>query len=68
MKSHAKEIIDMADRFGVCGLKLEVEACLVKTTTFFVVVVVIITNMQSLASLHRSPKKTAAKFVLMNQY
>jgi len=36
MKSHAKEIIDMADRFGVCGLKLEVEACLVKTTTFTV--------------------------------
>ena len=32
MKSHAKEIIDMADRYGVCGLKLEVEACLVKTT------------------------------------
>ena len=26
----------MADRFGVCGLKLEVEACLVKTTTFTV--------------------------------
>ena len=36
MKSRAKEIIDMADRFGVCGLKLEVEACLVKTTTFTV--------------------------------
>jgi hypothetical protein len=35
---------------------------------FFFVVVIIITNMQSLASLHRSPKKTAAKFVLMNQY
>ena len=26
----------MADRFGVCGLKVEVEACLVKTTTFTV--------------------------------
>jgi hypothetical protein len=36
MKSHAKEIIDMADRFGVSGLKLEAEACLVRTTTFTV--------------------------------
>jgi hypothetical protein len=36
MKIHAKEIIDMADRFGVSGLKLEVEACLVRTTTFTV--------------------------------
>ena len=36
MKSHVKEIIDMADRFGVCGLKLEAEACFVRTTTFTV--------------------------------
>jgi hypothetical protein len=32
MKSHAQEIIDMADRFGVSGLKLEAEAFLVRTT------------------------------------
>ena len=32
MKSHVKEIIDMADRFGVSGLKLEAEAFLVRTT------------------------------------
>ena len=34
MKSHAKEIIDVADRFGVTSLKLEAEAYFVKTTTF----------------------------------
>ena len=33
MKSHAKEIIDMADRFGVSGLKLEAEAFIVRETT-----------------------------------
>jgi hypothetical protein len=32
MTSHAKEIIDLADRFGVSGLKLEAEAFLVRTT------------------------------------
>ena len=32
MTSHVKEIIDMADRFGVSGLKLEAEAFLVRTT------------------------------------
>jgi hypothetical protein len=34
MKSHAKEIIDAADRYGVSTLKLEAEACLVEGTTF----------------------------------
>jgi hypothetical protein len=34
MKSHAKEIIDAADRYGVVDLKLAAEACLVKTTAF----------------------------------
>jgi hypothetical protein len=36
MKSHAKEIIDVADRFGVTSLKLEAEASLVNTTTLSV--------------------------------
>jgi hypothetical protein len=34
MKSHAKEIIDAADKYGVVNLKLEAEACLVEATTF----------------------------------
>jgi hypothetical protein len=34
MKSHAKEIIDAADQFGVVNLKLEAEASLVNDTTF----------------------------------
>jgi hypothetical protein len=34
MKSHAKEIIDAADRYGVATLKLEAEACLMEGTTF----------------------------------
>jgi len=34
MKSHAKEIIDAADRFGVVNLKLEAEASIVEGTTF----------------------------------
>jgi hypothetical protein len=34
MKSHAKEIIDAADRYGVASLKLEAEACVVECTTF----------------------------------
>jgi hypothetical protein len=34
MKSHAKEIIDAADRYGVATLKLAAEACLVEDTTF----------------------------------
>ena len=34
--THAKEIIDVADRFGVTSLKLEAEANLVITTTFSV--------------------------------
>jgi hypothetical protein len=34
MKSHAKEIIDAADRFGVTSLKLEAEVCLVNATIF----------------------------------
>ena len=33
MKSHAKEIVDAADRYGIVDLKLAAEACLVKTTT-----------------------------------
>ena len=33
MKSHAKEIIDAADRVGVTSLKLEAEVSLVNTTT-----------------------------------
>jgi hypothetical protein len=36
MKSHAKEIIDVADRFGVTNLKLEAEASLVNNTTLSV--------------------------------
>ncbi|KAL3762575.1 hypothetical protein ACHAW5_003113 [Stephanodiscus triporus] len=36
MKSHAKEIIDAADRYGVVDLKLAAEACLVETTAFSV--------------------------------
>jgi hypothetical protein len=34
MKSHAKEIIDAADQFGVTSLKLEAEVCLVNNTLF----------------------------------
>lgn len=34
MKSHAQEILDAADRYGVFELKLEAEACLVKYTKF----------------------------------
>jgi hypothetical protein len=34
MKSHAKEILDVADRFGVVDLKLVAEACVVETTVF----------------------------------
>ncbi len=36
MKSHAKDIIDGADRFGVIDLKLAAEACLVNSTAFSV--------------------------------
>jgi hypothetical protein len=34
MKSHAKEIIDAADKYGVVNLKLEAEASFVVGTTF----------------------------------
>jgi len=34
MRSHAREIIDAADKFGVIGLKLEAEASLVEYTIF----------------------------------
>ena len=34
MKFHAKEIIDVANRFGVTSLKLETEACFVEGTAF----------------------------------
>ena len=34
MKSHAKEIIDAADTYGVIDLKLAAEACLVEMTSF----------------------------------
>jgi hypothetical protein len=34
MKSHAKEILDVADRYGIIDLKLAAEACLVETTCF----------------------------------
>jgi hypothetical protein len=34
MKSHAKEIIEVADRFGVTSLKLEAETSLVNTMIF----------------------------------
>jgi hypothetical protein len=33
MKSHAKEIIDAADKFGITSLKLEAEASIVEDTT-----------------------------------
>jgi hypothetical protein len=36
MKSHAKEIVNVADKYGVVDLKLEAEAVLVKTTVFSV--------------------------------
>ena len=36
MATHSKEIINAADRFGITGLKLEAEACLVNTTTLSV--------------------------------
>jgi hypothetical protein len=36
MKSHANEIIEVADRFGVTSLKLEAETSLVNTMTFSV--------------------------------
>jgi hypothetical protein len=32
--THAKEIIDAADKYGVVNLKLEAEACFVEGTTF----------------------------------
>ncbi|KAL7543300.1 hypothetical protein ACHAWF_010520 [Thalassiosira exigua] len=32
LKSRAKEIIDAADKYGIVGLKLEAEACYVKST------------------------------------
>ena len=34
MKSYAKEIIDVANRYEVVNLKLEAEACLIGNTTF----------------------------------
>ena len=34
MKSHAKEIIEAADKYGVVDLKLEAEACFVEGTVF----------------------------------
>ena len=34
MKSHAKELLDVADKFGVFDLKLVAEACVVETTVF----------------------------------
>ena len=34
MKSHAREIIDAADKYGVVNLKLEAEVCFVEGTTF----------------------------------
>jgi speckle-type POZ protein len=34
MKSHAKEVIDAADKYGVVNLKLEAEASLVEDVTF----------------------------------
>ena len=34
MKSHAKEIIDAADKYGVTSLKLEAEVCVVNATSF----------------------------------
>ena len=34
MKSHAREVIDAADRFGVVNLKLEAESFIVEDTTF----------------------------------
>jgi hypothetical protein len=34
MKSHAKEVIDAADKYGVVNLKLEAEASFVEGTTF----------------------------------
>ena len=34
MKSHAKDILDAADRYGFVDLKLVAEACLVETTAF----------------------------------
>ena len=34
MKSHAREIIDAADKYGVVNLKLEAEICFVEGTTF----------------------------------
>ena len=34
IKSHAKEIINTADRYGVATLKLVAEACLVQSVTF----------------------------------
>jgi hypothetical protein len=36
MNSHAKDILDSANRYGVVDLKLKAEACLVKTTAFWV--------------------------------
>jgi hypothetical protein len=36
MKSHAKEIVDAADKYGIVDLKLAAEASLVRTTTFSV--------------------------------
>jgi hypothetical protein len=34
MTTHAKEIIDVADRYGVTSLKLEADVCLVNATIF----------------------------------
>jgi hypothetical protein len=34
MNSHAKEVVDAADKYGVVNLKLEAEACFVEGTTF----------------------------------
>jgi hypothetical protein len=36
MNSHAKDIVDVADKYGVVNLKLEAEARLVKATCFSV--------------------------------
>jgi hypothetical protein len=66
MKSHAKEVIDAADKYGVVNLKLEAEAYLVEATTFTienVMELLLYADSKNLALL----KEAAMDFIVENK-
>ena len=65
MKSHAKEILDVAERFGVVDLKLVAEASVVETTVFTIdnlMDLLLYANSKNCALL----KEAAIDFILEN--